>query len=67
MLVEEMVQADALLPYGAGELLNLWHKQGIIDQQTYGTDGIRVQGKLPRWMVGMVAEEAKMRLPKPIQ
>jgi len=59
MLVEQMVQVDALLPYDAGELLNLWHEQGIIDEQIYGADGIRVRGKLPPWMAGMVAAGSK--------
>jgi len=59
MLVEQMVEADALLPYDAGELLNLWHKQGIVDEQTYSAGGVRVRGKLPRWMIGLVSESAK--------
>ena len=58
VLVEQMVEADALLPYAAGELLNLWHRQGIVDELVYAEDGVRVRGKLPRWLAGMVAEGA---------
>ena len=56
LLVEQMVEMEAVIPYSAGELLSLWHKQGVIDEQRYQQGGIRVRGKLPRWMVGMVSK-----------
>ena len=56
LLVEQMVEMEAVIPYSAGELLSLWHKQGVIDEQRYQQGGIRVRGKLPKWMVGMVSK-----------
>ena len=56
LLVEQMVEMEVVIPYSAGELLSLWHKQGVIDEQRYQQGGIRVRGKLPRWMVGMVSK-----------
>lgn len=58
LLVEQMVEMEVVIPYSAGELLSLWHKQGVIDEQRYQQGGIRVRGKLPKWMVGMVSEES---------
>jgi GTP-binding protein HflX len=58
MLVEQMVEVDLTLPYAAGDMLSLWHKQGVITQQEYGQSGIRVRGRLPRWLVGVVTERA---------
>ena len=56
LLVEQMVEMEVVIPYSAGELLSLWHKQGVIDEQRYQQGGIRVRGKLPRWMVGLVSK-----------
>jgi len=56
LLVEQMVEMEVVIPYSAGELLSLWHKQGVIDEQRYQQGGIRVRGKLPKWMVGMVSK-----------
>jgi GTPase len=57
-LVEQMVDVDVTIPYQAGELLNMWHKQGIIEEQKYVQAGVRVRGKLPKWMVGIVTGES---------
>lgn len=58
ILVEQMVEVDVTLPYAAGDLLNLWHKQGVVEEQEYNQAGIRVRGRLPKWMVGIVRERA---------
>jgi GTPase len=54
LLVEQMVAVEVVLPYSSGDLLSLWHKQGIIDEQVYRANGILVRGKLPKWMVDQV-------------
>jgi GTPase len=57
-LVEQMVDVDVVLPYQAGDLLNMWHKQGLIEESKYVQAGVRVRGKLPKWMVGIVTGES---------
>jgi len=57
LLGEQMVELDALLPYDEGELLNLWHKQGVVEQEEYKAAGIRVRGKVPRWLAGVMTGE----------
>ena len=58
MLVEQMVDVCVVLPYQAGDLVELWHRQGIVEEQAYGQDGIRMRGKLPKWIAGLVAGDA---------
>ncbi len=57
LLMAHMVDLDVVLPYQAGDLLNLWHEQGIIERQEYTPSGVRVAGKLPRWALGLIGEE----------
>jgi len=56
-LYEQMIDADLVLPYGAGEALNLWHRQGIVEEQIYTDSGVRVRGRVPRWLLGALQEE----------
>lgn len=56
LLVEQMVEVETVLPYSAGDTLNLWHKQGIVDREVYRPNGILVHGKLPPWMAEMVSD-----------
>lgn len=55
-LVERMVSLDLALPYGAGDLLNLWHEQGVIEEERYTAKGIRVRGKVPHWLASRLEE-----------
>jgi GTP-binding protein HflX len=57
-LVEQMVDMDVVIPYQSGDLLSMWHKQGVIEEQKYVQAGVRVRGKLPKWMVGIVTGES---------
>lgn len=54
ILVAQMVDVDTTLPYSAGDLMDLWHRQGIIDSEEYGEEGIHVRGKLPGWIAGTI-------------
>ena len=58
ILTEQMVDFEAVLPYQASDILNLWHRQGIIAEQSFRPQGIAVRGKLPKWLVGLVEEAA---------
>jgi len=59
MLVEQMVELDVVVPYQSGELLNLWHRQGIVEAETYTPQGTRVRGRVPRWLGDVIIEEAR--------
>ncbi|MCE5257762.1 MAG: GTPase HflX [Chloroflexi bacterium] len=59
VLVQQMVEVDVVLPYSAGDLLNLWHKQGVVESEIYRSGGTRVRGKLPPWLVEQIREAAK--------
>jgi GTP-binding protein HflX len=47
VLAEQMIWLEAVIPYSAGELLNLWHTQGIVEDVSYVPSGVRVMGRLP--------------------
>jgi hypothetical protein len=47
-----------VLPYQAGDILNVWHEQGIVDEQEYTPEGVRVVGRLPRWALGILGENS---------
>lgn len=58
-LTRQMVDMHVTIPFRAGDLLNLWHRQGIVEEQSYTADGTVVSGKLPPWLAGIVLEEVK--------
>lgn len=51
-LVAAMVAVDTVVPYSMGEVLNLWHENGLVSELSYGAEGIQVIGRLPRWLAG---------------
>ncbi len=46
-LEEAMVPLAVTIPYGRGDLVDLFHKRGLIAQETHGGDGTRIEGRLP--------------------
>jgi len=58
VLAEQMVELDLVLPYRAGDLLDLWHKQGVVERTEYKPTGIRVRGRLPTWLAGLMTSSA---------
>ncbi len=59
LLMARMVDVDTVLPYQAGDVLNLWHEQGIVEAQEYTPEGVRITGKLPRWAMGILSDETE--------
>ena len=57
VLVGQMVDMDVILPYRSGELVDLWHKQGVVQSQEYGEAGIHMVGKLPAWLAGAMRQK----------
>lgn len=46
-LEAEMVPIAVQLPFARGDLVSLFHKRGLIDQEEYSTEGTRIVGRLP--------------------
>lgn len=47
-LFENMIEVDLEVPYDAGQLVNLVHEQGVVDQVDYKRDVIAIKGRMPR-------------------
>ncbi len=43
-----MVRVQVEIPYAQNALVALFHKHGIVEKETYGRDGTRVEGHLPQ-------------------
>lgn len=65
VLAQEMVYHEAVMPYSAGELVNLWHTQGIVEKEEYLEEGIRIGGRLPRWLLPLTSGEPEQEYHKP--
>jgi GTP-binding protein HflX len=50
-LAEAMVWYDALIPYARNDLVALWHKHGLVEQQQFKAEGTHIQGRLPDELV----------------
>lgn len=47
VLMENMVDVDVLIPYRAGNLVNLFHQRGCVEKEAYNEQGTLIRGKLP--------------------
>ena len=54
-LAEAMVTLDALIPYQRNDLVNLWHKRGVIEREDHGNTGTHILGRLPHELAGQFA------------
>lgn len=52
VLNRSMVPAEVLIPYSAGEFVNLWHIHGVIEFEEHTADGVRLRGMLPAQLWG---------------
>ena len=43
-----MVRLDVLIPYELGELVDLFHRRGLIEQEEHTGAGTRIVGRMPR-------------------
>ena len=53
--IEEGLEAGMLslavtIPYRRGDLVDLFHKRGLIERETYDGEGTHIEGKLPRFL-----------------
>jgi GTP-binding protein HflX len=51
VLYERMLTIHVLLPYRAGELVSIFHKQGVVEQIQHVSDGVNIVGRLPGRLV----------------
>jgi GTP-binding protein HflX len=61
VLNRSMTPIEALIPYSAGELVNLWHVHGLIEQEEHTEQGVRVRGLLPEELAGRMQMYATSR------
>jgi GTP-binding protein HflX len=54
-LADAMVALDVLIPYQRNDLVSLWHKRGVIDQEEYANEGTHILGRIPRELAGQYA------------
>jgi len=55
-LEAQMVWLDVLIPYELGELVDLFHRRGLIEREEHAGAGTRIVGRLPRGLVGRFHE-----------
>jgi GTP-binding protein HflX len=51
-LTVHLVTVEALIPYSAGNVLNLVHTQGLVDEEEYVAGGTRIVARVPRFVLG---------------
>ncbi|RME47544.1 MAG: GTP-binding protein, partial [Chloroflexi bacterium] len=51
VLLQDMIEVDVLIPYQAGELVNLFHERGRIEEEGYNEHGTLIRGRLPAHLV----------------
>lgn len=52
MLEAQMAQIDVLIPYDRGELVDLFHRRGLIQNEEHTEEGTAIAGLIPRKLVG---------------
>ena len=52
VLEQQMVWLDVIVPYESGELVDLFHRRGLIDQEEHTGTGTRIVGRIPRVLAG---------------
>jgi GTP-binding protein HflX len=52
VLQTQMAWLDVHIPYDSGELVDLFHRRGLIEQEEHTGTGTRVVGRIPRELVG---------------
>lgn len=48
----QMVHLEVLIPYNLGELVDLYHRRGLIEREEHTETGTRIAGRLPRELTG---------------
>jgi GTP-binding protein HflX len=51
VLLQDMVELDVLIPYQAGDLVDLFHRRGQVREEGYTEQGTVIRGRLPARLV----------------
>ena len=51
-LETQMVSLDVLIPYKLGELVDLFHRRGLIEEEEHTETGTRIVGRRPSELAG---------------
>jgi GTP-binding protein HflX len=51
-LITLMAPVEVLIPYDSGEMVDLFHRHGLIAREAHQPDGTLISGRLPRSLVG---------------
>jgi GTP-binding protein HflX len=52
MLEAEMAHISVLIPYQQGDLVDLFHRRGLIEEEDHTGEGTQITGLIPRELVG---------------
>jgi GTP-binding protein HflX len=52
LLQLQMTWLDVLIPYQAGELVDLFHRRGLIEAEEHTAQGTHIQGRVPSHLAG---------------
>jgi len=58
ILEAAMFEVVVTIPYARGDLVDLFHKRGLIESETYQEGGTRIEGKLPGYLATRFREFA---------
>jgi GTP-binding protein HflX len=52
LLEEQMAPVDVVIPYEHGDLVDLFHRRGLIELEEHTEEGTRITGLIPRELAG---------------
>jgi GTP-binding protein HflX len=58
VLADSMDHISVLLPFNKGELVELFHRRGMVEQETHEIDGTAIIGRIPRRLGGIYRQYA---------
>jgi GTP-binding protein HflX len=56
VLESAMVSLSVAIPYRRGDLVDLFHKRGLVEQETHDAEGTHIQGKIPAAIMAQFRE-----------
>ena len=52
VLIARMQPLHALIPYERGELVDVFHTYGVVEEEAHENEGVRLRGRLPQGLAG---------------
>jgi GTP-binding protein HflX len=63
ILETQMAWLEVTIPYEMGELVDLFHRRGLVEREEYADAGTRIAGRIPRALTGRFGALLKDDLP----